>query len=225
MSNIFERLVFQQTQCPNTSFENSSREYEIEVYVEGLDIEAIASQSTHKEEQEQWGAYVPKTDDNISHGSIRVRRTLTFKDKNTEPELNLVLTVKTAAEDGGAVETNVFVGSETFSQFAAMADQGLVKTRYYIPFKFEELDLIAEVDTFLNKAGEQVPWTKIDIEYPEGTDYSTHPITPAALPEVLRPSDPSKVHVVTPSDANDSDVKKKVKKLYDQYFCSKNKHL
>lgn len=223
MSSIFERMVFPTDS--NYSPENDSREYEIEVYVEGLDIAAIASESTHKEAQEQWGVYVPKSDENVSYGSVRVRRTLTYKGKGTEPELNLVLTVKTSREGGGATETNTFVGSETFNQFSAMADQGLVKTRYYIPFKFEELELVAEVDVFTNKEGATVPWVKIDIEYPNDSDYSTHPITPDVLPEVLRPASPSKVHVVTPSDTMDSPVKQSVQKLYEKYFCSKNKHL
>lgn len=225
MSSIFERIMYQSIEQGGSSLsmESDSREYEIEVYVEGLDIAAIVSESTHKEEQEQWGVYIPKDDNNASFGSVRVRRTLTFRDKESEPELNLVLTTKTQGVDGGAIETNTFVGHETFQQFASMADSGLIKTRYFIPFSFEQLSLIAEVDVFTNKEGETVPWTKIDIEYPEGVDYSTHPITPSALPAPLQPTSPDKVYVVAPSDLKDSPVRKKVEALYERYFRAKNK--
>ncbi len=225
MSSIFERLMF--GELSSTSMESTSREYEVEVYVEGLDIDAIDSISGSKELQEQWGTYIPKGKENASDGRIRSRKTSSYIKQGKWNYLGTEyrMTIKTTDPEGGDLESELSVEEAVFKQFAYIADQGMVKTRYKIPFKYEELDLVAEVDTFKNDQGDYIPWVKIDIEYPEGYDYSTHPLTSDVLPKILQPSSPDKVHVVSPEDPKDTPVRKKVKKIYDKYFLKPNKHL
>lgn len=218
---VFERMMFTTS---SESFENTSREYEIEVYVQDLDIEHISSISAQRTVQEQWGVYIPRASKNVSDGRIRARRSMTFTEEVTEDPV-FQITIKTKGEDGGDIESEIEGTKGIFKQMSLMSDQGMVKTRYYIPFEYEELKLVAEVDTFHNDQGEVVPWCKIDIEYPEGSDYSTHPLKPSDLPEVLRPKNPEDVYVVAPSDPKDSDVRKKVNEIYDRYFLKPNKYL
>lgn len=227
LTSIFETIFIStiESNDPTVSLESDSREYEVEVYVSDLDVDAIASESTHTEHQEQWGIYVPKTDQNASDGSVRVRRTLITYPDGGDDGLELVLTVKTKVEDGSRIETNTFVGHETFIQFRMMADSGLIKTRYFLPFTHEEIDFVAEVDVFSNGDGEILPWIKVDIEYPKDVDSSSITIDPSVLPKVLQPASPDKVHVVTPEDPMDSPVRKEVAKLYKQYFTTTNVHL
>lgn len=221
---VFERMMFTTL---SESFESTSREYEIEVYVQGLDIEHIDSISLHKAVQEQWGVYIPRASKNVSDGRIRARRSVVFNKRGKwepkDPEYQI--TIKTKGSDGGDIESEIDGTGGIFKQMSLMSDQGMVKTRYSIPFEYEELKLVAEVDTFHNDQGELVPWCKIDIEYPEGSDYSTHPIRPSDLPDILKPKDPDSVYVVAPSDPKDSDVRKKVDEIYNRYFLKPNKYL
>lgn len=226
MDTIFERMMFGNLSRV-ASFEATNREYEVEVYVEGLDIDAIDSISLSKELQEQWGTYIPKGKENASDGRIRSRKTSIYIKQGKWNYLGTeyTMTIKTTDPEGGDVESELSAEESTFKQFTHIADQGMVKTRYKIPFKYEELDLVAEVDAFKNDQGEYIPWVKIDIEYPEGYDVESHPFNYNDLPPILIPKDPSKVYVVTPEESKDSEVRKKVKQIYDKYFLKPNKHI
>ena len=221
---VFERMMFTTS---SESFENTSREYEIEVYVRDLDIEHIDSISLQKTAQEQWGVYIPRASKNVSDGRIRARKSivLTRKGKWEADDPIYHITIKTKGKDDGDIESEIDGTEGIFKQMSLMSDQGMVKTRYTIPFEYEELKILAEIDVFHNDQGELVPWSKIDIEYPEGSDYSTHPIRPSDLPEVLKPKSPENVYIVAPSDPKDSDVRKKVNEIYDRYFLKTNKYL
>lgn len=226
MDTVFERMMFGNLST-TSSFEATEREYEVEVYVEGLDIDAIDSSKLSKELQEQWSVYIPKGPENITDGRIRVRKSVKMERQyEWDPKVvDHYLTIKTNDRDGGDLESEIEIEKLVFDQFTELANQGMVKTRYFFPFEYEGLEFVAEVDTFKNDQGEYIPWVKIDIEYPEGYDYSTHPLTHDVLPSILQPASPDKVHVVSPEDPKDVPVRKKVKEIYDRYFLKPNKHL
>ena len=55
--SLFYKMAFPPEE--GCSFESAEVEYEIEIYLEGLDIDTVASIATSIEEQEQWGVFVP----------------------------------------------------------------------------------------------------------------------------------------------------------------------
>lgn len=230
-TSIFEKMMFPDFTTP--SMEGTSREYEIEVYIEGLDITQIDAKSLSKEEHEQWGVYVPRGSNNVSDGRIRARRTTCYRRESQDDGSSLWIvdsgnhrmTIKTDHPEKGDLESEVLVEAVTFDQFSRMSDQGMIKTRYRIPFYLEDISLVAEVDVFTNDVGASIPWVKIDIEYPEGVDWSTHPLKVDNLPDVLRPGEGKAVHILTPEDPKDTDVYRAAKKIYDEYFLKPNKHL
>jgi hypothetical protein len=193
------------------SFEGSGIEYEVEIYLENFDLSQIQAMASSKEHQEQWGIYVPKTDQNASGGSLRVRKTI-FQDGTTLLED----CCKTELGENGKFEDESTVSEARFKQFELLADQGLIKVRYVVPsetrvgvaFKYE-------VDVFYNKAGELVPWAKVDVEFEKGTVLSPDEI-PFTRDTLL---------FVTPEDkAADKDgIRAKVGAMYKKYFCATNK--
>mgnify|MGYP001584911874 CR=1 FL=1 len=209
MGSLIERLAFA-NEAEEASFEASGYEYENEIYITGYDLKEIVSQSTSHEGQEQWGLFVPKTDQNASSGSIRVRM--------IEPEVGdvfYVQTTKTDAAEKGKLENERPSDEVMFGQFKQMADQGLIKMRYVIeaqtrdgdPFKFE-------VDIFRNARGEIVPWAKIDAELPDGYE-----LTPDEIPFSR-----NEIIILTPlmKTERKSAVNVKVAELYKKYFTSPN---
>jgi hypothetical protein len=212
MTSIIERLAFANPE-EEASFEASGMEYENEIYISGYDLNQIVTTATYHEGQEQWGIFVPKSDQNASSGSIRVRMT-----EHEDASVVYEQTTKTDAKEKGKLENERPSDEVMFGQFKLMADQGLIKMRYVIeaqtrdgePFKFE-------VDIFRNGKGEVVPWAKIDAELPDGYE-----LTPEEIPFTH-----DELIILTPAMKVDrqAEVNKKVAKLYETYFRSPNVHV
>jgi len=211
--SLIEKLAFVDGESEE-SFESSGIEYENEVYLLGYDIDEIKAKATGHEGQEQWGIYIPKTDKNASSGNIRVRRTDTV-DGNTSYEE----TCKTSQGAEGKLEDNLLTTVTRFNQFKLLADQGLIKTRYFVDSTLEDKDIRFkfELDVFYNKRGELVPWVKVDAELPQGTVLEAGDI-PFKYDEIL---------IVTPAakEANTNGINEKVGELYEKYFRSTNVHV
>lgn len=206
---MIEKMAFPE---PESSFESGNMEYEIEVYLKGFDFEQIRSMASSHEGQEQWGAYIPKSDNNASFGSLRVRKTI-----HPDGESEYEFCTKTDGGPNGKVEEPDPVRPAQLEQFKLFCDQGLIKTRYKVPGKFEDgVEFVWEIDLFTNKRGELVDWAKIDIELkeprPGGLNVSEIPFTHE---EVL---------VITPEEKAEGTGKHKdqIKELYEKYFRTDN---
>lgn len=196
------------------SFEAATVEYEIEIYLEGFDIEEIKAAASSHEVQEQWGIYVPKTDANASGGSMRVRRT----DEMGQGSV-FVNTTKLERPGAGKPEHEVDAHPDLFEMYKQLADQGLVKTRYNVPAQLQNgTDYTLEVDVFYNKTGELVPWCKIDAEFPEGSDVKlTKDDIPFSYSDII---------ICTPEQkGEDKALSKRIGELYTKYFRSPNVHV
>lgn len=207
--NIIEQLAFQSGSA--SSFEAAAIEYEIEIYLEGFDIEEIKAQASSQEVQEQWGIYVPKTDANASGGSMRVRRTDT-----ADGVSKFEHTTKLERIGAGKPEHEVEAHPDLFEMYKLMADQGLIKTRYNVPAELTSgVKYVLEVDVFYNKLGELVPWCKIDAEFPEGSEVTlTKEDIPFSYTDII---------IATPEQkGEDKDLSKRIGSLYAKYFRTPN---
>jgi len=207
--NIIEQLAFQDT--GGDSFEAAKVEYEIEIYLEGFDIEEVKAKASSYEVQEQWGIYVPKTEQNASGGSMRVRRT-----DVTQAESAFVHTTKLERKGAGKPEHEVAAHEDLFDMYKLMADQGLIKTRYNVPAELANgTKYVLEVDVFYNKLGELIPWCKIDAEFPEGADVK---LTKEDIPFSY-----SDIIICTPEQkGEDKALAKRISALYEKYFRTPN---
>lgn len=211
--SLIEQLAF--ADCgPDASFESSGVEYENEIYLLGFDIDEIKAKARGWEGQEQWGIYIPKTPKNASSGNIRVRRTDCVEGSTTFEE-----TCKTDMGEQGKLEDNLLTTVTRFNQFKLLADQGLIKTRYFVDSTLEEKDIHFkfELDVFYNKKGDPVPWVKVDAELPPGTELEAGDI-PFKYDEIL---------IVTPAAkaANTNGINQKIGELYEKYFRTPNVHV
>lgn len=207
MTTLIEKLAF--VDGDEESFEASQIEYEVEVYLKDYDIAQVKSMATSQCSQEQWGIYVPKTDDNASSGSLRVRKT-------TDQELVVKYeqATKTNAGDQGKNEHELETDEVQFNMFKQLADQGLIKTRFEVPGQLASgFDFKYELDAFYNNRGMLVPWLKIDIELPPGTAFDPS-LIPFKYDEMI---------IITPEQKGvDKATEDKVAELYKTYFTSKN---
>lgn len=206
---IIEQLAFQDT--GGASFEAAKVEYEIEVYLEGFDLEEVKSKASSYEVQEQWGIYVPKTEQNASGGSMRVRRTDTEGNESV-----FVHTTKLERKGAGKPEHEVVAHPDLFEMYKLMADQGLIKTRYNVPAELTNgTKYVLEVDVFYNKVGELVPWCKIDAEFPEDAEVK--------LTKEDIPFSHTDLIICTPEQKGaDTALAKKIGSLYEKYFRTPN---
>lgn len=134
-----------------------NKEVEYEIYGRVRDLGEL-QKAAKKELQEQWGLHVDKTADNAATGGVRVR---------CIDDEKYILTSKVKI-NGGNEEEEVETTPGMFIHFKKLADKGLRKMRFFFPV--EGTDFTYEVDAFYNSAGQFVPWVKIDLELPAGSE-------------------------------------------------------
>lgn len=211
--SIIETLAFGGTST-GASFEASGVEFENEIYLENFDLAQVQSMAESKEHQEQWGIYVPKSDDNAVGGSLRVRKTV-FQDESVKIED----CCKTELGADGKMEDENRVSETRFKQFEQLADQGLIKVRYTIPAQTQAgVDFKFEVDVFYNKDGELIPWAKVDAEMEKGTVFNPSLDIPFTCTSLLYVTPEMKAN-------NEGGIRAKVAELYEKYFRTSNKHV
>jgi len=207
---LIEELAFHRFEQSEVSTEATGNEYEIEIYVILKNPDEVVAMASSHELQEQWGCFIPKTDKNAASMAMRVRMT-----QLVDEEPGYVFCSKTDAGKLGRKEVEHDSCRDQFDQFRAAADQGLKKIRYNVPYHLESIatDIVYQVDMFRNKAGELVPWTKIDAEVEPGT---------LIRPEDI-PFEYDEIIIVTPeSKKEDAALRERVGKLYAKYFRSEN---
>lgn len=206
------------------SFEATEVEFEFELYLLNSDVDAIASRSFSKHDQEQWGIKVESTDKNLTGGVIRARRTI--KD---DTEVEYTQTIKTKLEDGTDKETEIVVEQSVFDHISTMSEGGLIKSRYMIAYQTScGKDLVVELDVFKTIEGDIIPWVKVDIEIPEGVDGRQFVDEDFFRKEIQL--DFERVIFISPDMKTSGKVEDKqlldeVQDIYNTYFVSKNKHI
>jgi hypothetical protein len=193
---------------------NDEKEY---VFYAKLKDLSILKSAISVEEQEQWTIKIPKTSENLTKGTMRVRETV--KDGVT----TYALTVKTPLNDAQGVfsqnNTSASTGMQkmrevaidategTFELFKLMANSGMKKIRYTLPI--EDNDCVFEVDCFLTPNGKYSEWVKIDLEVKE--PLSDIPELPECFTDVIYNQEGSK----TPEE------NELITRLYDEVFLIK----
>lgn len=165
-------------------------EKEIEIYGTMRNMNDLDA-ATGWEIQEQWGLYVPGSDENAGSGNVRVR----MSQRNTgEPVY--VLTTKVKAPNGN-LECEAPSSVDMFTLFKVLASSGLRKKRYFFPLPGTDMEF--EVDVFCGPTGAPVPHVKIDLELrnpPEGFDFSS----------VKLPFEMTDIRIISPGRKSDEDL-------------------
>lgn len=190
----------------------SKDEKEHVFYVYLNDFEQLAKAAA-KEHQDQWDIKIPRTEDNVAGGSIRVRKTTHF-DSPVGKATKTVYTQTTKVivnDKGEKDEYEQEVGSDNFAQFMMLSPYGMVKDRFTFPI--EGTDLKWEVDVYLKADGTYHNWCKIDLEV---EDLNT-PI-PSELPIAV-----TNIILGNPKKNSDED-KVKIRELYDTVFLTRNRY-
>lgn len=161
------------------------------------------------EHQEQWQIKVDKTEKNAAKGRIRVRKTVT-KDGAVEYVNTTKVEVGETAS-GDNIEVPIPTTEGNFLQFRFLAEEGMIKDRYFFPVP--DSDLVWEVDVFKKPNGEYYDWVKLDLE----VDDLSAPIPPLPLPL-------EDVIAAKYGDRTEAE-EARVSALYANEFISKNPHL
>jgi hypothetical protein len=165
-------------------------ETEIEIYGTMRNMDDLDA-ATGWEIQEQWGLYVPSSQENAGSGNVRVR----MSQRNTgEPVY--VLTTKVKAPNGN-LECEAPSSVDMFNLFKVLASSGLRKKRYYFPLPGTDMEF--EVDVFTGPTGAPVPHVKIDLELrnpPDGFDFS----------QVKLPFEMTDIRIISPGRKSDEDL-------------------
>lgn len=164
-----------------------------------LDSAAPLLKANHIEHQEQWQIKIPKSEDNITGGRMRVRKTTQVSDG----EVTYVMTIKIKSENGEK-ETPTPISSDYFDQFSLMATEGMKKTRYDIPIPGREE--IWEVDVFYLPDGKKANWVKIDFEFK--SDNREVPPLPEGFMSVI------------PGNTTNPEEQEFIRKLYSELFLT-----
>jgi hypothetical protein len=161
------------------------------------------------EHQEQWQIKVEKTEKNAARGRIRVRKTV-----NKAGQVEYVNTTKVEVGEvasGDNVEVPIPTTEANFIQFRHLAEEGMIKDRYFFPVP--DSDLVWEVDVFKKPNGEYYDWVKLDLEV---SDLSAPiPALPLHLEDVIAAKYGER------TDAEEA----RVTALYSNEFTAKNPYL
>lgn len=153
--------------------------------------------------QKQFELRIPKSEDNLSAGRIRVRAT-----SLDNGIFEYVQTTKIKTE-GGENETSVKVTEDVFEQFKLLANAGMVKTRYIydIPDRQEKW----EVDVFRLESGALANWVKIDFEFID-MENKTVPELPEGFLDII------------PSTSRSKEDQDFIYDLYEKVFLASGKN-
>lgn len=166
-------------------------EKEIEIYGTMRNMDDLDA-ATHWEIQEQWGLYVPGSNDNAGSGNVRIRMS-----QRSSGEPVYVLTTKVKASAGN-LECEAPSSPDMFQLFKILASSGLRKKRYYFPIAGTEMEF--EVDVFTGPTGAPVPHVKIDLEL-RGTVPPDFDLSSITLPFEM-----SDIRIIRPGHKNDEDL-------------------
>ncbi len=181
----------------------AEKEIEYVFYARIVDFEQLKG-AQRIEDQEQWELKIPRTDENVVGGRIRIRKVV--KHDPAQPEYHL--TTKTETRDGHSIEVTVPTTQDNFRQFQALSDRGMLKVRHV--FEIEGSDSVWEVDVFKKPGGGFWEWCKIDLE----VDAAINQVPPFPI---------ELANIITAQEGNRTEEEEnKIKSLYDFEFVTKN---
>lgn len=215
MKKVLNDFVIALEQEDVSGVVNTETEY---VFYARLKDPAILKSAISVEDQEQWTLKIPKTADNLSEGTLRVRKT------KEGDKVTYALTIKTRLNavqgDLSNTDTQVAVNLQkmlevaleatvdSFEMFKSMANSGMIKTRYTLPI--EGCDCVFEVDRFRMSNGEYSEWVKVDLEVK--TPLSEVPELPVGFTDVI----------YNQKGKQSQEESEFITRLYDDVFLTKN---
>ena len=131
---------------------------------------SVLDSLTTKSKQEQWQILIPKSEENLRGGIVRVRKEV------TDMGVTYTQTHKLWDSEPGKDEIELEIPQEVFEAHRMLCARGQVKTRYTIPIDGtlglgpKGAGLCWEVDVFRDLQGEIIPWVKVDLEVKEALD-------------------------------------------------------
>jgi len=216
MKKVLNDYIVALEQENTSGIVNTETEY---VFYAKLKDPDILRAATAVEDQEQWTLKIPKTPDNLSEGTMRVRKTkegnsvtyaLTIKTRLNAPQGDLSNTdTQVAADLQKMLEVTIEATEDCFEMFKRMADSGMIKTRYTLPI--QDSDCVFEVDRFITSEGQYSQWVKIDLEVK--VPLSEIPQLPEGFTDVI----------YNQKGKQSEQESEFVTRLYDQVFLTKNK--
>lgn len=148
-----------------------------------------------------------KTDNNFVSGLVRIRQ---IEEENSN--VKYILTIKqhhqdTKGEDVGNTECEIEVDLKAFTFLSGIADEMVVKHRYYYPVEGSE-GKYWEIDASPDGKGGYNDWFRIELEVDKLEDKL--PTLPFVSQEMISP--------VELSDLNEDEYKEITEEMYRKYF-------
>lgn len=200
-----DSLDFLKTKEPNIG--KAVREKEHVVFARLLNF-AQLKKAKRAEKQTQYIIEAPKTEENVTGGSIRIREII--KGKNGEPKY--LLTTKAKVQEG-KIEVTVPTTKQNFIQFGTMCNVSMVKHRYFFPIEGTEFEWT--IDCVPDGNGGYCPWVRCEIEV---SDLSAKvPELPLETEELILPPEMSEI--------TEEEFDAKTKPLLDRFFVKKNPYV
>ena len=200
-----DSLDFLKTKEPNIG--QAVREKEHVVFARLLNF-AQLKKAKRAEKQTQYIIEAPKTEENVTGGSIRIREII--KGKNGEPKY--LLTTKAKVQEG-KIEVTIPTTKQNFIQFGTMCNVSMVKHRYFFPIEGTEFEWT--VDCVPDGNGGYCPWVRCEIEV---SDLSAKvPELPLETEELILPPEMS--------ETTEEEFDAKTKPLLDRFFVKKNPYV
>lgn len=168
--------------------------------------------SLTREDQEQYSFSFNTSNTNGQLRTVcRVRKTV--KDNI----VTYVRTTKVFSEESSPTQISkelpIETNEEEFNLYKTLCENGMIKSRFFLPFTTTQGELTYEFDLYPNPSGGFHEWVKIDVEIPEGMVPDNESII-NNLPSEL--SD-----IIVKSSNNTDEEKAKIKELYENYFLTK----
>ena len=200
-----DSLDFLKTKEPNIG--QAVREKEHVVFARLLNF-AQLKKAKRAEKQTQYIIEAPKTEENVTGGSIRIREIIKGKDGEAE----YLLTTKAKVQEG-KIEVTVPTTKQNFIQFGTMCNVSMVKHRYFFPIEGTNHEWT--VDCVPDGNGGYCPWVRCEIEV---SDLSAKvPELPLETEELILPPEMS--------ETTEEEFEAKTKPLLDRFFVKKNPYV
>ena len=185
-------------------------ENEVVIYAKLNNMTILDSLS--REDQEQYSFSFNTSNTN---GQLRVvcRVRKTIKDNVA----TYVRTTKVFSEESSPTQISqelpIETNEEEFNLYKTFCENGMIKSRFFLPFTTDQGELTYEFDLYPNPSGGFYEWVKIDVEIPEGMTPDYNAIMNSLPPEL---SD-----MIVKSTNNTDEEKAKISELYQNYFLTK----
>lgn len=170
------------------------------------------------EYQEQWGLKIPTFNNLVAN--VRVRQTTSDQQLETPSVYTQTIKIQNNSLLNIPVRSELTIPTtlDGFNQFKLICEKGMIKRRYFLPFKIDGKEYKFEIDRFYKdhnvSKGIFEEWLKIDLELSDVSEVNKY-----KWEEYL----PKSIGAVIKSNTVDLEEKKIISNLYSEKFITINK--